>query len=256
MDSNIKSEQKMFEIKLVVDEKIVGWAHSYSLKEINDWEIIHSIHQEIPVERKLRDRYIFGEFSSITFYKFHCKPFPRFFDIQLYEDNKLIESIKDLYLQDIIYLSPEELKNYQFGSSSTLSMTNELIIFENRVKFSNKDSKELKKFWSDVDNKHYNQVFTDEFKKKLDLGKYTSWVNKLSPEQLQGLFWIIGEVKIRSGRVFDELKIDEICYGLDEDKIQGSAKRMKCGLSLLLRFLSGQNKTLDEVQKEIIESVK
>lgn len=100
------------------------------------------------------------------------------------------------------------------------------------------------------------QIFTDEFKKELDIGKYTSWVNKLSPEQLQGLFWMIGEVKIRSGRVFDESKINEICRGLDADKIVGSTERMTVGLCLLFEFLSGKERTLDEVRKEIRESAK
>ena len=255
MDSNIndQSEFKMLEIKLIANEKVIGWAHSAKINEINDWEVLRSIDEEIPIERKLRDQYIFGEFSSATFYKFHCKPFPRFFELQLYEDNKLVQSIENLYLQDIIYLNPEELEKLQFKSGS---MTNELIIFENQVKFSNRDSEELKKMFSEIDNKYYNQTFTDRFKKELDLGKYTSWVNELSPEQLQGLFWMIGEVKIRSGRAFDESKINEICRSLDEDKMAGSTERMTAGLRLFLEFLSGKERTLDEVRKEIRESVK
>lgn len=250
MDSNIndQSEFKMLEIKLIANEKIIGWAPFAKINEINDWEVLRSIHEEIPVERKLRGRYIFGEFPSVTFYKFHCKPFPRFFELQLYEDNKLVQSIKNLYLQDIIYLNPEELEKLQFKSGS---MTNELIIFENQVKFSNRDSEELKRVWLEIDNEYYQQIFSDRFKKELDLGKYTSWVNKLSPEQLQGLFWMIGEVKIRSGRVFDESKINEICRGLDADKIVGSTERMTVGLCLFLEFLSGKERTLDEVREEI-----
>ena len=94
MDSNIndQSEFRMLEIKLIANEKIIGWAHSAKINEINDWKVwkvLRSIDEEIPIERKLRDQYIFGEFSSATFYKSHCKPFPRFFELQLYEDNKL-----------------------------------------------------------------------------------------------------------------------------------------------------------------------
>ena len=237
-------------IKIVVDDKIVGTATSLELREEFIWNSLSSINLEVPTERKLREKYIVGEFGSLIFDKKQCKPFPRFFDIQFYENDKLTETIKDIYLNKLIAEKQINLDNLLFESD----FVNETVIVWNSVEFSNRDVKLYKNYYNEQNKS--NEVFTDEFKKKLDLGKYTSWINQLSPEQLQGLFWMIGEVKIRSGRAFDESKINEICRSLDEDKMAGSTERMTAGLRLFLEFLSGKEKTLDEVRKEIRESVK
>jgi len=237
MDSNIKPDFQR--IQLVVNDIIVGLAQSYKLFE--------------PCRQE-----IWGEFSRIIFYKKHCNPFPRFFNLEMIENDKLTNTIRDLYLGDVVHCSPEELEKLQFRCPITITNDN-CIILENNIRFSNENSTMLKEYYSIIDlefQEKKKQIFTDKFKKELELGKYTSWVNQLSPEQLQGLFWMIGEVKIRSGRVFNESKINEICRSLDEDKMGGSTERMTAGLRLFLEFLSGKERTLDEVRKEIVESVK
>lgn len=243
MDLNIKPD--FLKIQLVVNNVIVGLMQSCEITQFG-----------------INNHLIFGEAPRIMFYKKHCNPFPKFFELQFVENSKLIYSFYDVYLQNVINVSPENLEKLIF--SGTYYSTSEMIIFEDNLehlKFSNKDSnflKEdsnfLKEDYSKADREYQQkkkQIFTDEFKKELDIGKYTSWVNKLSPEQLRELFWMIGEVKIRSGRVFDESKINEICRGLDVDKIQGSTERTAVGLCLLLEFLSGKERTLDEVREEI-----
>jgi hypothetical protein len=36
-------------------------------------------------------------------------------------------------------------------------------------------------------------MFTDEFRREIELGKYTKWATYLRPEDLLGLLWALGE---------------------------------------------------------------
>lgn len=88
-------------------------------------------------------------------------------------------------------------------------------------------------------------LFTDEFRHELEAGEYSRWTNNLSLEQLVILFWGIGEFSRRS---FTPNEIEAFLRAAKQYDIH---PRALIGLKLLLQFVSGQHRTVDEVIAEI-----
>ena len=85
-------------------------------------------------------------------------------------------------------------------------------------------------------------MFTDEFRRQLEIGKYTRWASQLTPEQMQGLLWALGEFgsrRIGHSNVLDRLQ--------DCAEWAGLHPRAQAGLRMALQFMSGHRRTVDEV---------
>jgi hypothetical protein len=44
-------------------------------------------------------------------------------------------------------------------------------------------------------------VFSDQFRRRLSLGKYTRWASDLSEQELEAVLWAIGEYGVRAGEI-------------------------------------------------------
>jgi hypothetical protein len=86
-------------------------------------------------------------------------------------------------------------------------------------------------------------MFTDEFRRSVEGGKYTQWANYLSPDQLLGLLWAMGEYRARptSHRSAQHL-LEE--WMMADSHIH---PRARAGLLMALDFASGKSRTKEEV---------
>ena len=89
-------------------------------------------------------------------------------------------------------------------------------------------------------------MFTDDFRIELERGKYTSWANRLAPEQLRGLFWALGEYGCRADADGQELQRLLDCAARTD-----LHRRAIVGLRVALQFASGVYRTVEQVQAAI-----
>ncbi len=89
-------------------------------------------------------------------------------------------------------------------------------------------------------------AFTDSFRQKIALGKYTGWAADLTEDQLIGVLWAIGEFGRRSQWVLECLDrhADEFypAYGLP---------RARLGLELLSAMADRQQFTTEQVIERV-----
>ena len=89
-------------------------------------------------------------------------------------------------------------------------------------------------------------MFTDDFRRRLALGKYTRWASDLSEDQLAAALWAAGEFGYRAAGVLECLdrRAAEVppCYAYP---------RARIGLELLARMVGGERLTADEVIAQV-----
>ena len=89
-------------------------------------------------------------------------------------------------------------------------------------------------------------AFTEEFRRKIALGKYTGWAADLTEDQLEAVLWAVGEYGRRSQWVLECLDrhADEFypAYGLP---------RARLGLELLAAMSDRHRFTLEQVIERV-----
>ena len=94
-------------------------------------------------------------------------------------------------------------------------------------------------------------IFSDEFKAKLEMGKYTSWAANLTEDVLLALLWMVGEY---GGRVYPDQGISwtgdlEV---LPVDDVQSA--RMAMALEVMARIQNGEKIGKEEALARIREA--
>jgi hypothetical protein len=89
-------------------------------------------------------------------------------------------------------------------------------------------------------------MFTDEFRRMVEGGKYTQWANSLSPNQLLGLFWALGEYGYRWGSQDEARQLLE--QWMAESDIH---PRARVGLLMAMDCASGKH----HMQNEVINAI-
>lgn len=94
-------------------------------------------------------------------------------------------------------------------------------------------------------------MFTDEFRRQVELGKYTRWATNLSADELLGLLWALGEYGCRA-MVHGEAPQQQ----LQECAAQSGLHYRACvGLRMALESASGKFRTVEEVKAAIRAAV-
>jgi hypothetical protein len=90
-------------------------------------------------------------------------------------------------------------------------------------------------------------MFSEEFRQRLKLGKYTRWAVDLTEQQLEPVLWMVGEYGYRSQPVLNFLKHhrDESAWN------QEGFSRALLALETLLRIVGGDRPDLDEVTHRV-----
>ena len=86
-------------------------------------------------------------------------------------------------------------------------------------------------------------MFSPEFRKKLRFGKYTSWAIDLTEDQLEALFWALGEYGYRASDPLDVLHryaTKDQCYA-----------RYMTGLETIAEFTGGKTTDLQSLMQRL-----
>jgi hypothetical protein len=91
-------------------------------------------------------------------------------------------------------------------------------------------------------------MFSKEFRQELQIGKYTKWAVDLSEDDLQALFWMIGEFGTRE-------PFSEVLEILDKYKQEASDQvafaRAVEGLKTIAQMVQGERLDVEEARARI-----
>ncbi len=95
-------------------------------------------------------------------------------------------------------------------------------------------------------------MFSEAFRQKLEMGKYTNWAANLTESHMEALLWLIGEYGFRAPLV---LKL------LEKDKKEGAIPdiafaRAKFALETIFRVVLGKRLDLEEATRRLREVLK
>jgi hypothetical protein len=94
-------------------------------------------------------------------------------------------------------------------------------------------------------------AFSDEFRERIAMGKYTVWAADLTEEQLEALLWAAGEYGVRAEGVLE-------CLDRHEDEFQPPGSflpRARLGLELLAQMVKGRRFTVEDVKEQVRATV-
>jgi hypothetical protein len=94
-------------------------------------------------------------------------------------------------------------------------------------------------------------MFSDDFRKRLELGKYTRWAVNLTEPHLEALLWMVGEFGCRAPVVLRLLEKhqDEFTH---QDELYA---RAKVALQSIFRTVAGERLDVDEVIQRVGEAL-
>jgi hypothetical protein len=92
-------------------------------------------------------------------------------------------------------------------------------------------------------------MFSDSFRQRLALGKYTKWAENLTEPHLEALLWMVGEYGCRALLVLNLLEKhkDEFWF-----QTEGFA-RAKLALETISRIVGGERLDVDEATRRVRE---
>jgi uncharacterized protein (TIGR02996 family) len=107
---------------------------------------------------------------------------------------------------------------------------------------------QLDPVWLASVSKQYHAMFSDEFRNRLKIGKYSKWAVDLSEAHMEALLWMVGEYGVRAWIILDLLErhkgevFDEVMFA-----------RAKLALEMMERVVYGKRMDLDELTRSVRE---
>jgi uncharacterized protein (TIGR02996 family) len=110
--------------------------------------------------------------------------------------------------------------------------------------------KQIDPVWLARVRKRGRGMFSDQFRQRLKVGKYSRWAEDLTKPHLEALLWMVGEYGFRAKLILDVLDAheetawDEVAFA-----------RAKHALETMARIVGGERMDLDELCRRVREAI-